>query len=392
MHVLSSPFSSTLVSTSSITTTASSLLHRGATHRQSSLSLDVGNDAAAGRMKVTGALPSSVSSTALVARVGLVLVALMAILASAPSTQAQKSQQQSDLFRRIQNSPKGYIDVDSNEFTSIVQLPRNYAVTALLTTTDGGIKCVPCLAFQPEFDSLAAQWNKNKAVKSKNIFVKVEFSRAKQIFAQFQLQHAPVVFTFPAPSDTNAVPDQINYEFNQHGFEAQGLADHLARTLNLPFKYKRPVNVKLVALTTTAIVTLAATVYFMAPYLSVFVKSSKPFWMLVCLATIIVFTSGHMWNSIRNAPYVAMNPTGKPEYFASGFQNQYGIETQIVAALYALLAFSFIALTALVPAQRDPTRQRAGVYVWSAIFLTTFSVLFVVFRMKNPSYPFRLFF
>ena len=51
-----------------------------------------------------------------------------------------------------------------------------------------------------------------------------------------------------------------------------------------------------------------------------------------------------------------------------------------------------VALTVLVPAQRDPTRQRAGVYVWSAIFLATFSLLFYIFRTKNPSYPFRLFF
>ncbi len=74
----------------------------------------------------------------------------------------------------------------------------------------------------------------------------------------------------------------------------------------------------------------------------------------------IIFTSGHMWNSIRGAPYVAMGQGGKPEYFAGGFQSQYGVETQIVAAIYSLLAFSFIALTVLVPAQRDPTRQRAG--------------------------------
>lgn len=49
----------------------------------------------------------------------------------------------------------------------------------------------------------------------------------------------------------------------------------------------------------------------------------------------------------------------------------------------AILAFSLIALTVLVPAQRDPTKQRLGVYVWSFIFLAGVSVLFAVFRLKK---------
>ena len=50
-----------------------------------------------------------------------------------------------------------------------------------------------------------------------------------------------------------------------------------------------------------------------------------------------------------------------------------------------------VALIIFVPKQRDPVRQRMGVYVWSAVFLGTFSLLFAIFRLKNPSYPFRLF-
>ncbi len=56
----------------------------------------------------------------------------------------------------------------------------------------------------------------------------------------------------------------------------------------------------------------------------------------------------------------------------------------------ALLAFSVVALIVFVPKQRDPVRQRAGVYVWSAIYLGTLSLLFALFRQKNGSYPFRL--
>ena len=334
------------------------------------------------------------ATVATLLKIGLLALLSLFAFTSLPSALAQRfqSKDQGALFNRIQSSSQGFLDVDAKEFASIVQLPREYAVSALLTTTTGGIKCPPCVAFQPEFEKIAQQWNKDKSVKSKHVFIKVEFARGQQVFQQFQLQHAPVLFTFPAPSNTNAIPDHVSFDFNEKGFAAPDVADHLNKLLKTSFKYKQPLNRKLITITVSGIITVAGAIFFIGPYVPAFFKSSKPIWMLLCIGSMIIFTSGHMWNSIRGAPYVAMGPGGKPEYFAGGFQSQYGVETQIVAGIYSLLAFSFIALTVLVPAQRDPTRQRAGVYVWSAIFLGTFSLLFYIFRTKNPSYPFRLFF
>ncbi|CDU24908.1 related to OST3-oligosaccharyltransferase gamma subunit [Sporisorium scitamineum] len=321
------------------------------------------------------------------------LLALLSLLACTHCAHAFQSKEQSNLYKRIQSSSAGYIDVDANEFAAIVQLPRDFAVTALLTTTTtGGIKCPPCQAFQPEFEKLTQQWNKNKAVKSKNVFIKVEFARAQQVFARFQLQHAPVLYTFPAPTNSNAKPEHISFDFNERGFAAPDVAEHLNKVLKTNFSYKQPLNRKLITASITGLIALVGAVFFLGPYVPLLFQSSKPIWMLLSIGSMIIFNSGYMWNSIRGAPYIAMGQGGRPEYFAGGFQNQYGVETQIVAAIYSLLAFSFIALTVLVPAQRDPTRQRAGVYVWSAIFLATFSLLFYIFRTKNPSYPFRLFF
>ncbi|EST09022.1 Oligosaccharyl transferase complex, subunit OST3/OST6 [Kalmanozyma brasiliensis GHG001] len=331
--------------------------------------------------------------TTLASMARIALFALLSLLALSylPSTFAQRnaSKDQASLFKRIQSSSAGYIDIDASEFSTITSYPRDYAVTALLTTTDGRIKCPPCTAFQPEFDKLTAQWNRNRAVKGKNIFVKVEYSRGQSVFAQFQLQHAPVLYTFPAGATGK---DMHSFDFTDRGFGAAEVASHLNSILGTRFSYKQPINRKLVVGSITGVITLVGAIFFIGPHISALFTSSKPIWMLLSIGSMIIFTSGHMWNSIRGAPYIAMGQGGKPEYFAGGFQNQYGVETQIVAAIYSLLAFSFIALTVLVPAQRDPTRQRAGVYVWSAIFLATFSLLFYVFRTKNPSYPFRLFF
>lgn len=40
-----------------------------------------------------------------------------------------------------------------------------------------------------------------------------------------------------------------------------------------------------------------------------------------------------MFNHIRKVPYVAGDGKGGISYFAGGFSNQFGMETQIVAAM-----------------------------------------------------------
>lgn len=70
-----------------------------------------------------------------------------------------------------------------------------------------------------------------------------------------------------------------------------------------------------------------------------FLSGSKFLWMIISLATIVVMTSGYMFNSIRNTPFVGFGQGGTPEYFSGGFQSQYRAETQIVAALCESLFF-----------------------------------------------------
>ena len=47
----------------------------------------------------------------------------------------------------------------------------------------------------------------------------------------------------------------------------------------------------------------------------------------------LLFTSGHMFNHIRKVPYVSGDGKGGITYFANGFSNQFGMETQIIAAI-----------------------------------------------------------
>lgn len=84
--------------------------------------------------------------------------------------------------------------------------------------------------------------------------------------------------------------------------------------------------------TVAGVVTLIATTFrYIQP-----VIQNRNLWAAVTLIAIILFTSGHMFNHIRKVPYVTQDQRGRIAYFTGGFQNQLGIETQIVAAMCKL--------------------------------------------------------
>ena len=94
----------------------------------------------------------------------------------------------------------------------------------------------------------------------------------------------------------------------------------------------RPINYLKITLLTTA--ALGALTFFtvMAPYILPIIQNRNG-WAAISLIAILLFTSGHMFNHIRKVPYVVADGKGGLSYFAGGFQNQFGLETQIVAAM-----------------------------------------------------------
>ena len=104
-----------------------------------------------------------------------------------------------------------------------------------------------------------------------------------------------------------------------------------------------------------------------------------------------MFTSGHMFNTIRHTPYAQPNGRGGFNYIAGGFQNQFGVETQIIAAIYGLLAFTTMALVLKAPTIENPTSQTIVVLIWSGGIMLVYSFLIYIFRVKNGGYPFKLF-
>lgn len=142
------------------------------------------------------------------------------------------------------------------------------------------------------------------------------------------------------------------------------------------------------------------------PYILPIVQN-RNLWAAISLIIVLLFTSGHMFNHIRKVPYVAGDGRGGMSYFAGGFSNQFGLETQIVAAMCkfwliaflkyevlistdGVLSFATIALALKVPRMADAKNQQVAVVLWGSVMFLMYSFLLSVFRIKNGGYPFYL--
>lgn len=97
-----------------------------------------------------------------------------------------------------------------------------------------------------------------------------------------------------------------------------------------------PFNLVPLILTSLALLLGSFTIY--ALWSSVLpIIQSRFLWGAGCILFILTFTSGHMWNRIKNAPYVAGTREGGVTWVAAGFQNQLGAESQVVAGMCTLM-------------------------------------------------------
>ncbi|KAJ3346707.1 oligosaccharyl transferase subunit ost3/OST6 [Kappamyces sp. JEL0680] len=227
-----------------------------------------------------------------------------------------------------------YQELDGKSFSVFTEEPRNYTVFALLTTYSDAHNCVACrpLAIKEKYDK---------------------------------------------------------YDLSRVGFKAEPFAAYLSSTFDTKITIHRPIDYTLYVISAIAVFAVIVAVVAVKD-VAYKVLSGKSLWTTAVLIFSTVNTGGYMWNNIRNPPFIA-NDNGRAAFIAGGFQNQFGIETFMVAALYGLVSFSMYHLAVVVPQQRA-SNQRGSAYAGLLVLYVTFSFLLAVFRAKNGSYPFRLLF
>ncbi|KAI4103963.1 MAG: hypothetical protein L6R37_003525 [Teloschistes peruensis] len=322
-------------------------------------------------------------------RLAITLGLLPWLCIAARSKTAGKFEQE---YTKFTSSPP--LKLDDSLYEQLTATPRDFAIAVLLTALEARFGCQLCRDFQTEWDVLGQSWAKgDKKGNSRLLLGTLDFADGKGTFQKLMLQTAPVLIFFPPTTGSNAQPDAqpVRYDFTMGSQSAEQVHDWICRHLPAGPKPKihRPLNwVRLITITTAV---LGAVSFFSVASLYIIpVIQNRNLWAAMSLITILLFTSGHMFNHIRKVPYVSGDGKGGISYFAGGFSNQFGLETQIVAAMYGTLSFATIALALKVPRMVDPRKQQVAVFIWGGVIFGMYSFLLSVFRVKNGGYPFHL--
>lgn len=286
------------------------------------------------------------------------------------------------------------VKLDDASYEDLTTLPRNYSAVILLTAVEARFGCQLCRDFQPEWELIGKSWIKgDRNGETRVIYGTLDFLEGKGTFQKLMLQTAPILILFPPTVGVGASPDgqPVRYEFTMGLQSAEQLHSWITRHLPPGPKppIHRPLNYIRIVTVTTTVLGLISFFSIAAPYILPVVQN-RNLWAAVSLLIILLFTSGHMFNHIRKVPYVAGDGSGGITYFAGGFSNQFGLETQIVAAMYGTLSFATIALALKVPRMSDPQSQQIAVFAWGGVIFVMYSFLLCVFRIKNGGYPFYL--
>ncbi|KAL8840938.1 MAG: hypothetical protein Q9170_001131, partial [Blastenia crenularia] len=276
------------------------------------------------------------------------------------------------------------LKLDDASYERLTAIPRDYSIAVLLTALEARFGCQLCRDFQPEWDVVGKSWIRgDRRGETRLLLGTLDFAEGKGTFQKLMLQTAPVLMLFPPTTGPEAKSDAqaIRYDFTMGSQSAEQVHDWVIR--HLPSGTKppiyRPVNYVRLITITTAILGLVSFFSVASPYI-IPVIQNRNLWAAISLITILLFTSGHMFNHIRKVPYVSGDGKGGISYFAGGFSNQFGMETQIVAAMYGTLSFATIALALKVPRMTDPKKQQVAVFIWGAVVFGMYSFLLSVFR------------
>ncbi|KAK6542974.1 oligosaccharyl transferase subunit ost3/OST6 [Orbilia ellipsospora] len=322
------------------------------------------------------------------------LLPLLATVASLLSVTVAQKPHKYTTFTELSASNKGTrgtVILNDQLFNELTLPPRNYTSVVLFTALDPRFGCVLCRDFQGEYDLVASNWFRDHPKHDGLLFTVLDFSDGKATFQKLGMSTAPILMLFP-PTTTGSPSEHmpLKYDMNPNDpSAAESVARWLSSQTKHAVKITRPFNyVKLFTLIFGLVgtATLSKLAY---PYLAP-VMYSRNLWAALSLVAVLLFTSGHMFNHIRKVPYVVQGRNGGVSYIAGGFSNQFGLETQIVAVVYSVLAFATIALCLKMPRMESAGKQKVAVMAWNLVLLVLFSFLMSLFKMKNGSYPFFL--
>lgn len=305
------------------------------------------------------------------------------------STTASKN---SDELYDLQVQAGGPIRLTGKTFDKYVKSAnRDYSIIGMTTALASGRGCVVCGDANIQYNILVKSYVKyNKAIlnEKKLFFALIDFDEAGEVFHFLGLNSAPGFFYF-GPKFKTKVDRNDKYDLQRSGFEAEKLGNWAGSKIGSSIKVVTPVDYTkfiIVGGCVAAVLVILYSIGFKWSWLY-----SQTLWSLVVIATILVCTSGQMWNKIRNPPQMGRSRNGRGmELIAGTSQQQYIFETYYVAFMYFMTSLSVVIMGDLAMRSDSHGKKRIWGFMGACLFLGIFSLLLNVFGKKYGGYPYKL--
>ncbi|KAJ1891053.1 oligosaccharyl transferase subunit ost3/OST6 [Kickxella alabastrina] len=302
----------------------------------------------------------------------------------------------SQLKKHASKDADGLAQLDLKLFMKhVVAETKDYSVIVQLTALAPKYKCGPCKAIDTTLRSVSRGWKKqqNKGGKDGHqiIFASLDVEDGEELFRKMGIDNIPRFMIFPASQGPdkfdNASPREM--KLNTKTSQPEGMAQKLGELFDVEFKPDIPVDY-LKYLTNGAVLIAAAYAVFLV-YMNIDLKRlGRNIWAIATILFVLLMSSGFMWSRINTPPYVGQTRSGDVVLFAPTNNQQYGVETQIVAATYAVCALCIVALVRHVPRIPNVDQRNFVTFMFVIALIMSFSYLNSVFRMKMPGYPYKM--
>ena len=309
-----------------------------------------------------------------------------------------------ELVELQKQSGNNVIEVTEDNFEVLLNGKRDYHMFLLMSSNSAQINCALCKEFKPEYDLVGNSWaidhpygltekelQQEAEIAPKDVFfLSAEFMKSRKLFQVFQLNNIPKVYYLPPsshPGPNNFLSELVEYQFYQ-GVHSELLKSWVTELTGHKFNLHIPVDY--VSIARTAGVTFLV-FFFGFKFSSKIVKFfiSKTLWTGLSVISVLLLTTGYMFNQIRSTPYLREYENGQIQYFAPGQQNQWGIETQIMSFVYGFLGLLVVLLVKKVPQIKNDSVQLIAVCVVSLLMFVFYSILLSIFGLKGTGYPYR---
>ncbi|KAI8325115.1 hypothetical protein GQ54DRAFT_255315 [Martensiomyces pterosporus] len=276
---------------------------------------------------------------------------------------------------------------------NVVAEGKDYSVVVQLTALAPKYKCEPCREIDSTLRAVSRGWKKHGEKGRHIMFGTLDVEDGEQLFSQMEIDKIPRLMIFPADKGAHAFknPSPRELQLNPKTGNPEGMASRLSELFGVQIKADVPIDYSKYTMRAATVVAGIYAAFLAYKYVSLSVIG-KNVWAVASILFVLVMTSGFMWNRINDPPYMGQARDGDVVLFAPTNQQQFGVETQIIAATYAVCALCIVGLVRHVPKIQNQDQRTFVTFMFVVALVMTFSYLNSVFRMKMPGYPYKLLF